>query len=245
MSKVKLNQIVALNAPKKADFQKLITKYYHIMQKSEPFFGLERQYTPRDENGEQLPPESSRVQLKVKELLDDLKEPWANMFDVILTNDLGNCQAKSDIIIDGKIVAKDIPVSTLLFLEKQLDHWKEILNKIPLLPLSDDWSLNSTSGFYETPVHQTIRTKKINKPIVLYDATDKHPAQTAMVTEDINVGTWNVKKLSSALSMIEVDSLKTKLNKLREAVIIARETANSLEIDQIKQGENILDYLFS
>src|SRR4051812_3247340 len=100
MSKVKLNQIVALNAPKKAEFQKRITGYYHVLQKAEPFFGLEATYEPKDIEGEQLPPQSSKVQLKVKELLEELKTPWIEMFNVVLTNDNGNAQAKADLVVD-------------------------------------------------------------------------------------------------------------------------------------------------
>jgi len=55
MAKVKLNQIVALNAPKKADFKKLETTYYQMMQKPDIFHGLEKTYSPKDNEGDQLP----------------------------------------------------------------------------------------------------------------------------------------------------------------------------------------------
>lgn len=245
MSKVKLNQIVALNSPKKADFQKLISKFHHILQKTEPFFGVERKYTPKEDGGEQYPSEGNRVQLKVKDLVDEIQSAWINMFDVVLTNDVGNGNAKADIIIDEQVIAKDIPITTLLFLEKQLGDWKTLLEKLPVLPFTEEWQLDNSSGLYSSPVTQTVKTKKIEKPIVLYAATDKHPAQTQMITEDVIVGHWNTKRFSSALPSTYVEDLLKKLTKLREAVITAREHANSLEINQINKGKEIIDYLFS
>lgn len=244
MSKVKLNQIVALNSPKKAEFQKFLTKYYQIMQKSEPFFGMERVYTPKDDDGEKLPTESSKVQLNVDDLLSDITTAWQQMFDVVLTNDSGNAIATADVIVDDLTILSNVPISTLLFLEKQLTDLKTVIDKIPVLPLSENWSKDAASNLWVTPVHQTVRTKKVQKPIVLYDATKEHPAQTQLITEDINVGTWSVKRLSSALSQSEVEDLHERIVKLREAVIKAREQANSIEIDQKKGGNSIMNYLF-
>lgn len=244
MSKVKLNQIVALNAPKKGEFQKFITKYYHIMQKPDPFFGMERVYSPKDDDGEKLPSESSKVQLNVKDILKEISIAWVDMFDVVLTNDSGNSIATANIVVDGVILLENVPISTLLFLEKQIDNFKSIIDKIPVLPLSDSWSKDTASSLWVTPTHETIRTKKVQRPIVLYDATPEHPAQTQLITEDINVGIWSVKKISSAMSMTVVEEFRTKVMKLKEAVIKAREEANSIEIDQKKGGNKITEYLF-
>lgn len=244
MSKVKLNQIVALNAPKKGEFQKFITKYYHVMQKPDPFFGMERVYSPKDDDGEKLPSESSKVQLSVEDILKDISIAWVDMFDVVLTNDSGNSIATANIVVDGEILLANVPISTLLFLEKQIDNFKSIIDKIPSLPLSDSWSRDITSNLWVTPVHETVRTKKVQKPIVLYDATEEHPAQTQLITEDINIGTWSVKKTSSAMSMVDIGKFRIKVIKLKEAVIKAREEANSIEIDQKKGGLKVIEYLF-
>ncbi len=244
MAKVRLNQIVALNAPKKADTQKVLGTFYHICQKPEPFFGLERTYTPKDDNGEALPSENKKVQLRIDELLNDLKSPWIDMFDVVLTNDAGNCVAKADIVIDDVVLLKEVPVSTLLFLEKRLEDWKNVLDRIPVLPLAQDWAINQNSGLFETPVVQKFRTNKIEVPLIVVAATDKHPAQAKTVVKDVNVGTWSERALSSALPLTRIEQLKKNLSKFREAVIKARENANSTEIEQKKGGEVILDYLF-
>ena len=244
-TKVKLNQIIALNAPKKAEFEKFITKYYHLVQKNEPFFGLERHYTPKNEDGESLPSESSKVQIKVEDLLQALQNPWIEMLDVVLTNDIGNCEAKADIIIDDIVILSQVPVSTLIFLEKQITNWKNLLSKLPILPLSEDYIFDKNLGLHTTKTIETVRTKKVEEALVLYPATAEHPAQCKSITKDIIAGTWMTKKLSSAITNTRLEYLLDRANKLKEAIIKAREQANSIEIDQQKGGEKLLSYLFS
>lgn len=41
------------------------------------------------------------------------------MFDVVATQDFANCQAKADVMVEGRVLIKDAPVTHLLFLEKQ------------------------------------------------------------------------------------------------------------------------------
>jgi len=246
MSKVKLNQIVALNGPKKADFKKLITNYYHMMQSSGPFFGLERHYIPKDDEGQKLPSESTKVQIKVGDLLDEIRENWINMFDLILTNDVGNCAAKADITIDDVVILKDVPITTLIFLEKQLsDDIKAVLNKVPTLPLSDDWlPVDTDTGLYTTKEIEKVRTAKIEESLVLLAPTKEHPGQAKSVVKDVAVGYWREKKLSSAYPHTKISKLLERLSKLRDAVTLAKEQANSLEISQMKGGKVIMDYLF-
>lgn len=244
MSQTKLNQIVALNSPRKSDFQKLISKYYNMVQKQEPFFGIERVYNPKDDDGEKLPPESSKVQINIDDLIDELGENWRNMFDIVFTNDCGNCQAFADIVVDDIIILSAVPISTLLFLEKQLTDWKTIIEKIPTLPISETWTIDPNTGLAISTVIQSNRTKKVPKVIVKYPATTEHPAQTELVYEDIIVGTWSTKKLSSAISGIMKERWLERISKLKEAVISAREQANSTIIEQKKGGDQIISFLF-
>lgn len=244
MSQSKLNQIVALNSPRKSDFQKLISKYYHIVQKQEPFFGIERVYNPKDDDGEKLPPESSKVQINIDDLMDELGENWQNMFDVVFTNDCGNCQAFADIVVDDTLILSSVPITTLLFLEKQLTDWKTIIEKLPNLPISETWTIDENTGLRISTVVQSNRTKKVPKVIVKYPATPEHPAQTELIYEDIIVGTWSTKKLSSAIPAVKKEECLERISKLKEAVVLAREQANSTLVEQKKGGYQIMSFLF-
>ncbi len=88
-----------------------------MLQKSDLLSGIARSYKPKDELGEQLPPESKLVQFKVDEGIAKITKSLVEMFDVVATQDWANCEAKADVVVAGKVVIKAVPVTHLLFLE--------------------------------------------------------------------------------------------------------------------------------
>ncbi len=117
----KLNQIVAIEKGVKNQQNQVITEAYHAIQKTAQFGGISRQYRPRnEEDGDKLPAESTTVQTRAKSLLKTASDSWTKLIDVTVTKDTANCAAKADVIVDGVTVMKDVPVTSLLFLEKQL-----------------------------------------------------------------------------------------------------------------------------
>lgn len=239
----KLNQIIAVAQSKKAAAKKALERAYHLLQKTELYQGLEKSYQPQDEDGEQLPPESKRVEYKVSEVLDSIREDWTNMVDVVVTNDTGNSQAKANIKVGDQLVAENVPVTSLIFLEKQLTDLHSLIGVCPTLSTSDSWKFNQEGELWESETYQTHRTKKEQRPIVLYDATETHPAQCQLITQDKVVGFWNAKKLSGAISDKDKRDILKKVSGLKEAVVKAREEANSTEVENVNIGDSILDYL--
>jgi hypothetical protein len=78
----------------------------------------------------------------------------------------------------------------------------------------------------------------------LAEATDKHPAQVQVFTEDVLVGYWTKTEFSGALSAERVNEISTRLDELRTAVKFAREEANTIDVTDVHYGAAILDYLF-
>src|SRR5439155_22785596 len=89
----KLNQIIAVQAGKKAQAKDTLTEAYHLVKKPELLAGIVRTYQPRDEGGEPQPEERKHVQVKVNELLDKVTADLVEMFDVVATQDSANGQA--------------------------------------------------------------------------------------------------------------------------------------------------------
>src|SRR5262245_28015221 len=116
----KLNQIIAITAGKKSQASKTITEAYQNLQKAGQLEGISRAYKPKDDEGEQLPPEKKLVQLKVRDAIRSVTGALTELFDIVATQDQANCQAKANVVVDTVPVLKDVPVTTLLFLEKQL-----------------------------------------------------------------------------------------------------------------------------
>ncbi len=77
------------------------------------FSGIARSYTPKDEDGEQLPPESTRMRFTVKQVVTLIQESFTTLFDVIATKDWSNCLAQADITVDGKVLLAKVPNACL------------------------------------------------------------------------------------------------------------------------------------
>lgn len=80
---------------------------------------------------------------------------------------------------------------------------------------------------------------------MLFPATEQHPAQTQLITEDVFVGTWSTIKISGAISHNDKQKLLDRVEELIIAVKSAREEANAKSFAGIslKEGSTLLDYL--
>jgi hypothetical protein len=240
----KLNQIIALSTGKKSQAHKTITDAYQNLQKAGQLEGISRSYKPKDDEGEQLPPEKKLVQLKVSDAVVSVIAALTDLFDVVATQDQANCMAKANVTVDNVAVLKDVPVTTLLFLEKQLVDLHTFVEKLPTLDPGEAWSYNADVDHYASESYQTTKTKKILKNHVKAEATKEHPAQVETYTEDVIVGYWTTVKFSGAIPAKERNEMLERVRKLQEAVKCAREEANSMEIEPKKIGGPVLRYIF-
>ncbi|MFJ4651552.1 hypothetical protein ACIP5Y_09805 [Nocardia sp. NPDC088792] len=240
----RLNQIVAVEKGIKSRTFSELTEAHHQLGKNPLLSGISRTYRPKDEEGEQLPPESTRVQVKSEEVLKATADILTKLFDVVATKDWANCTAKADVVVDGRTLVKDAPVTYLLFLEKQLVDLHTFVRKLPVLDASESWEYDASADCYATEPVQTVRTKKIPRNHVKAEATEKHPAQVEVYHEDVVVGFWRTIKFSGALPAKRVNELAERVEKLQHAVKFAREEANNAEITQLHTGAEIFGYLF-
>lgn len=240
----KLNQILAIEKGVKADAAGALTRAYHDLQKAAPLSGIARSYQPRDDEGEQLPPESTRVQLRTDQVVAGVRKSLVRLFDVVATKDEANTGARASVVVDGVTLAKDVPATYLLFLEKQLVDLATFVRKLPTLDPADTWSWNEQQGAYATDPVRTTRTKKVLRNHVKAEATERHPAQVDVYTEDMIVGYWTTTKFSGAVPASHVAEMLERIVKLTEAVKRAREEANSVTVTDVKAGDAILAYLF-
>ena len=241
----KLNQIIAIEKGVKSNSFQELTEAHHLLQKPSLLAGISRTYQPKDEEGEQFPPEFTRVQASAETVIKDTAKILTKLFDVTAAKDWANCQARADIVVDGRTLAADVPATYLLFLEKQLVDMHTFVKKLPTLDPSETWVFDPSSDTYATEAVQTAKTKKLPKNHVKAEATEKHPAQVEVFHEDVVVGYWRTVKFSGALPASRVKELLDRVDKLQQAVKFAREEANSLEAPDKKVGESVFGYLFS
>lgn len=240
----RLNQIVALTQGKKSRNATAITAIYHKAQKAPLFNGLVRTYQPKDDDGEHQPTESNKVQERATDLIGEFQTSMEDLFDIVATQDKGNCFARADVTVDGETLIKDVPATTLLFLEKQMTDVKTFIEHLPVLDPSKEWNYDTNQDLWATPAQQTVRSKKVPRAFVKAEATDKHPAQVEVFTEDVQVGTWSKIDYSGAIPSSRKTMMLGRVGKLLDAIKSAREQANLVETEQVSIGENLLDYVF-
>lgn len=240
----KLNQIIAVTSGKKTRVQKVITEVHHQLQKPALLDGIVRSYRPKDEDGEKLPPETKHVQLKVVDAISKVSNELKELFDVVATQDWANCHAKADVKVNGKVIMSGVPVTYLLFLEKQLVDIHTFIEKLPTLDPAETWKYNKESDCFSSNSYETTKTKKILKSHVKYEATKEHPAQVETYSEDVVVGYWTTTKFSGAIEAKTKNDMFERVRVLQEAVKCAREEANTADVTAQKVGDAVLGFIF-
>lgn len=240
-----LAQLLAAREGEKNRAGEAQTRAYHQIQKPEPLRGIARQYTPSEDGGEALPPESTRVQVKVQDLIKEVIAEREKYFDLNASIEWGNCDAKASVEVDGKVIVADVPVTYLLFLEKQLTDLKTFISKLPILDPADEWEYDENQDCYATKPIQTVRNKKVMQNHVKFKGDEHHPPQVETFFEDLKVGTWSTIKYSGCLPAKRVKELLAKVDVLQKAVKMAREAANSTNAPKSSVGRPVFEFIFA
>lgn len=240
----KANQIIAIEKSVKARAHAEASELYKVIQKPELFNGFAKTYQSKNEEGDKLPEENKRVQYEVRDVLRRYERSSTDLLNTTARKDWTNTKATADVTLDEKVIIANAPVSYLLFLEKQLVDMHTFLLKLPTLDEGETWVRDADSGLNKTAVVQTHRTKKVQRPLVLFPATPEHPAQTQLVTEDIVDGYWSTMKLSGAIAKTQVQTMVERVEKLMKAVKEAREAANMTdEVESPDVGAALFNYV--
>lgn len=240
---MKLHQLIAILPSAKKKAKEGQTAAYQNAQRSALFQGISRTYTPRDEDGYVYPSESSRVTMTAQQLIQRFCDATLDFFNLAATQDNANTLASADVSVGDRQVLTNVPVTQLLFLEKQLQDIRTFVSALPVLPIDREWSYEPNKGCYQTAPVSTASTKKITEFVVAYDATPEHPAQIREVTKDTVVGTWSKVDLSGALPQDRVRGLLDNVDALLSAVVKARAEANEEEVSK-QNSVAVLSFIF-
>lgn len=242
----KLNQVLAIEKGVKQRAYAVLTEANKAVQKPAAFNGFSKMYQPHDGDGETLPPETMRVQNTTQDTLAEVQKALVELFDVTLAKDVANLSAVADVRLDnGTVIASRVPATNLLFLEKQLVDLKTFVGNLPELDPAESWTFDANASLYKSEPTRSNRTKKVQKAIVLYDATEKHPAQTQLITEDTVVGVYTQTKMSGALPLPQKRAMLARIDELLRAVQKAREEANAVVASEQKIGASLFSYIIN
>jgi hypothetical protein len=244
---MKLHEVVAVRKGVKSRTYSAVTELHKKNQKPDLFNGMDREFKALDDDGEVFPPESKKVQMNAESVLKQLRKLRSEALDIEATQEYGNLEAKADVIVDGQVVLANVPATLLIHLEKELNDTHKFISEIPTLDEAKVWNDDPNSSMFRSETAKTHKTKKVQRPIVLYDAVVKDgealPAQTQLITEDVTIGHWHTTYLSGALPVPRKEALLERIEKLRDAVKRARSRSNDTEVEKREIGGAIFNFI--
>ena len=245
MTTSQLNQIIAVEKSVREQYNEGLQNIANYASQEKFFNGVVRTYTPVDDEGDRLPDEFSPVAFRViDDLIPPLRQYMSRLFDVVATKDFGNANVNADVELDAQTLLQNVPVPYLLFLEKELVRLNNVIMSLPTLPINDQWEWSAEHNAYQSATRRTTRTEKVMRNHVKAEATQQHPAQVEVYTEDQVVGYWDTTRLNGAISVLDRNTWSSRVDELLRAVRFARERANSNTIDNQRIADSILGFIF-
>lgn len=197
-----------------------------------------------DEGEDSRRPEITELATTTPAELDQFQIAYSQWLDVAIQKEVTNQATMATVTIDGVDIFKEaLPATALLNLEAKLVEMHTVFASIPTLDPSERWEWDAGRGHYVSKDRETNITKKVTKVLVLYEATEQHPAQTQPYNEDVKTGTRTTTLYSGLFSISEKRQILDRIDKLLRAVKAARQRANNIEITDVKMAEAIFNYI--
>lgn len=248
---MKLNALLAVNENLKTQAEKnrtdlantFVKKGHHFSEKIVTF-------TPNTEGASPVTESQLDLQTTIGEELTWLKPFLVKAIDSGNTIAVANTQAKADVILEGEItpLLKDVPATSLLELGKRVNELLEFAKLIPTLDPAKGFLPDAArgAGIFKARDEVKVRTIASQEALVLYPATDKHPAQTQLITKHLPAGSVTTREWSGLLTVADKGKLLERIEKLARAIAQARARANDTEIpgDTAKIGDVLIGYAF-
>jgi len=209
----------------------------------ERYEGFYREYTPDSADGDTFPPEEKNVEDTVADKLEYVFGGEKDYVNVAVIKEATNQLASADIIVDGVTLAENVPATGLLFLEKRVKRWLDLLNTLPTLDPAETWSLDENTGYHVSSARNSVREKKDLRWQIVAEPTVQHKAQYESWQETSPVGIWSKKRFSGAVSIQKKAEMIQRVKLLYEACVAARMRANMQEIKEIKIAEELIKYV--
>lgn len=248
----KLHEILAVEKAKTSAVNKLLQETGNKFKKFEYFQGHVKTLKMIEDSDSNKAMESAayedrQLPTTVTETLAYLFQFWIDAEDAIYQKNKTNQYAMADLMFRQEIIANNVPVDELMGLEVRLTAIRNLFDSMPTLPAGVAWAEDEHSGrpgsWLSKNNEITTKTEKILIPVVLYAATDKHPAQVKESTVDKTVGTYQLLKRCGAATSAQKAECIALIDELMCEVKQARMRANSVEASTDKIGKAIVGIL--
>lgn len=244
----KLHEVLAVEPDLMAVYRDAIEEAKKTFkQKPNMFVGFNRQCQMFDpeKQSEAPPDENQHMESSVSDKLGYVSDHISRYFNAVYQKEATNQVASSDLVVNGTVLASQVPATFLLGLETKLKKIEEMYKAIPTLPPGIEWNYDPTLGAYKMENPEiNMKTAKTFQHKVLYEATDKHPAQIEKWEETVNVGKYVRHVWSGMFSSADKAEVLQRIEDLIKAVKEARMRANNVDvIGHGNIGNALMDYI--
>lgn len=244
----KLHEVLAVEGDLEGSSKKVVAEAINTFtKKNDHFMGFTKTYEPfRDGPEHQMPSEGKELVTTVEDKLAHAFAAVNGYYDAVAQKECTNQKAVADLVVNGVTLAKDLPATFLLGLETKLKELRKMVEVVPTLQPGITWEEDTQlgKGVFKAAVKQErMRTEKRMKPVVLYEATDKHPAQVKESTEDVAIGKYVQTDWSGMISPAAKSRMLARADALIQGVKKARQRANQTEVVSISIGKVLTDFI--
>jgi hypothetical protein len=209
--------------------------------------GLNRTFTPDDEEKRFLnknADEYKAVALTVTGQLAEDAAVAAKALDWALTQDVANCSAKADVVVNGEALLTQVPISHLLHLEKVFSEYKAvILAALPVTDPAKEWTYDKTRKLWKSRPEKTGAFVKRNEPVMLHPGNERFKPEAVLDPRESHIGEWETVVWSGAVSEEQKRQLlaraDTLIAALKEAIAVADHTPAS----KLTEGDKLYGFL--
>jgi len=244
----KLHELLAVESDAQGQYKLILAETAKVFKDGLHIFqGHVKSLTMFDDKDSNLNTvERTEISSTVKKRLEYTNKKIEKYIDICVQKEKTNQSARSDLIVDGVTIAKDLPATFLLGLETKLKEVRSVYAGIPTLQANIAFEKDENLGdsIYKTRYPEVaMKTQQVFKSQVLYEATDKHPAQIAVVNKMYIRGITKITGLSGRITVNRKSELLAKCDKIINACKQARQRANDVEHPTVVVGQKMFDYL--
>lgn len=250
----KLHELLAVEGDLEGIYKKVLEEVKTTFKNPPHFFGRHKKLEMFDVDAPQAPDEFQEMVGTVHDRLQYAMEHVIRYLDAVLQKEKTNQLATGDIVVDGIVIAKDLPATFLLGLETRLKMVRSMYEVAPTLPPGVKWAADPNRGehvFVRANSDQKFKTAKTFQHDVLVPAQfpkegeggTSLPAQIEKWEETKNIGMWSTETWSGMISTAEKVLLLDCIDKLIRAVKKGRQRANTQEVVKATIGKELFDFI--
>jgi hypothetical protein len=246
----KLHEVLAVEADLEGAAKRVLEEAkVTFLKKVEHFMGHHktlRMFSEARATEEEAAQEHKEPVTTVDAKLRYVHKPVIRWFDALAQKERTNQEARADLVVDGEVLAEDVPATLLLGLESRLKLLRGVYEAIPTQPPSMVWveDPGSGKGVYRSKYpEKRDKTEKDVAYKIIVPATKEHPAQAQTWSENVKVGVLTTERWTTTITPGEKSNLLERIDKLLYATKRARQRANSTTLVKVQIGKKLLDFI--